>query len=768
MAQHVHSKAHAHGHDHGHDHHHDHDDGHAHPSNGASPTAPVAQHTVPTISRAVPQPEQGKLHIRIRGMDCSEEVAVVRHAVEPLPGVTGLAADIAQGLVTVSVSPKGPSMETVLSAIAKSGLGAEAANGSAPVRKSLWDARWREILTSLAALAIIAGACIHGAQAGVRAVFADAGIPWISQALYGLAIVVTVGPLLPRAWGAIRGLRLDMNVLLVIAVIGAVALGDWFEAAAVGTLFALSLVLEAWTARRAGRAIADLMKSTPQQARVKDASGSGEREVPIADVSVGSIVIVRPGETIPMDGQIRSGSSSINQAPITGESVPVTKSVGAEVFAGCVNGEGALEIETTQPAGDTMLARIARMVSESQQRRGSAERWIDRFAQIYTPIILVIAIGVAVVPGAITGNWTWWAYQALVLLVIACPCALVISVPVCIVAGIATAARGGVIIKGGSALEVAAKLKAMAFDKTGTLTQGKPSVTELLSAEGTSEESLVALAAALETRSEHPVAHAVIEKAESMKIAFTPADQVTAVPGKGIQAADGSWAGSVAWAIDRGGVSPALRTRLEAALAAGSTVIVVGRGQQAVGGITCRDQLRPDAKPGVQALGAVGIKRLIMLSGDAEVVARHVAGEVGIAESYGSLLPDAKVAKVAALASDQEPLAMVGDGLNDAPALARANLGIAMGSATAATLETADVALLNNDLRRLPWLVTHARGVMAIMRQNVAVSLATKAIFVVLALSGHGSMWIAIAADTGVSLLVVLNALRLLRTPSPT
>jgi Zn2+/Cd2+-exporting ATPase len=699
-------------------------------------------------------------------MDCSEEVAVVRNAVEPLSGVTGISADIAQGIVTIRITKQGPSMAAVVAAITRSGLGAEPVTAAPSAPQSTWARQWREILTAIAGGSILLGATLHASQAGFAAVFADAGIPWWSQALYALAIVVSVGPLLPRAWGAIRGVRLDMNVLMVVAVIGAVVLGDWFEAATVGTLFALSLVLESWTARRAGRAIADLLKSTPQLAHLRATAGAPERDVPVAEVGVGSIVIVRPGETIPVDGRIQSGTSSINQAPITGESVPVSKTVGGAVFAGCVNGEGALEIETTEPAGDTMLARIARMVAESQQRRGSAERWIDRFAQIYTPVILVVAVAVAVIPGAVTGNWSWWLYQSLVLLVIACPCALVISVPVCIVAGIATAARAGVIIKGGAALEVAARVRAIAFDKTGTLTVGRPVVTDILVTDNRTTDALITLAATLEARSEHPVAHAVLERANELGIIVVPADGVVAIPGKGVQAANGAWAGSVAWAIERGGVPPALRTKLETALAAGSTVIVIGHGDQALGGITCRDQLRAEAAEALQGLRLVGIQRLIMLSGDADVVARQVAGQVGITESYGSLLPDAKVAKVAALAAEATPMAMVGDGLNDAPALARANLGVAMGSATAATLETADVALLSNDLRRLPWLVTHARWVMSVMKQNVIISLATKLIFVGLAVTGHGSMWIAIAADTGVSLLVVLNALRLLRYAS--
>ena len=752
---------------------------HAHPPAGGAAPSATSANMATSQATAISQSTSANVHrIRIRGMDCAEEVAVVRQAVESMTGVTGVTADIAQGLVAVSIAAGGPDMGQVVAAIRRSGLKADPVAAGAAPTKSLWQRHVREILTSAAGLAITLGAALHAHDGGFAAVFADEGIPLASRLLYAVAIVVSVGPLLPRAWGAVRSRRLDMNVLLVVAVSGAVALGNWFEAATVGTLFALSLVLESWTARQAGRAIADLMKSAPQTARLKATAASGataatgaavetvataERDVPIAEVGAGAIVIVRPGEIIPVDGLIQSGTSNINQAPITGESVPVSKTVGGRVFAGCVNGEGALEIEVTGAAGDTMLASIARMVAESQQRRGAAERWIDGFSQVYTPVVLVLAIAVAVIPGAITGHWSWWLYQSLVLLVIACPCALVISVPVCIVAGIATAARAGVIVKGGSALETAARLKAIAFDKTGTLTIGRPAVTEVIPADGLTVEEVVAVAVSLEARSEHPVAHAVLAWAAEQGITASPAEAVVAVPGKGVQAADGTWAGSVAWATERGEVPDGLRTRLEAALAAGSTVIVIGRGEQVVGGIACRDQLRAEAKEALLQLRAVGLERLIMLSGDAEVVARLVAGEVGISESYGSLLPDVKVAKVATLAAEAAPMAMVGDGLNDAPALARADLGIAMGSATAATLETADVALLNNDLRRLSWLITHARWVMSVMRQNVILSLATKLIFIGLAVTGNGSMWIAIAADTGVSLVVVLNALRLLR-----
>ncbi len=304
------------------------------------------------------------VQIRVKGMDCSEEVAVVRQALEPLSGVIGLNADVAQGIVTVRISPTGPSPEMMVAAITRGGLGAEVVTAAGRPEQTVWTRRWRDILAAVATAAIIAGASWHAVWGGFSAIFTNTNIPWLTQAWYALAIILSVGPLMPRAWGAVRSLRLDMNVLMVIAVIGAISLGDWFEAAAVSTLFSWSLVLEGWTARRAGRAIADLMKSAPKRARIRATAAAAERDVPVTEVRSGDVVIVRPGETIPIDGRIVSGGSSINQAPITGESVPVVKTVGATVFAGCVNGEGALEIEMTGAAGDTMLACFARMVAE--------------------------------------------------------------------------------------------------------------------------------------------------------------------------------------------------------------------------------------------------------------------------------------------------------------------------------------------------------------------------------------------------------------------
>ena len=369
--------------------------------------------------------------VHVQGMDCPEEVAVVRQALEPMSGVQGIVTDLSNGIATITVSDVRLTAEQLAAAIRQHGLGAEPVGEDGPRPETWWARNGRATLTTVAGALIGIGLGMHVAKGGWSNALGDSGMPVIARIAYGLAIVLSVGPLLPRAWGALRSLRLDMNVLLVIAVVGAVALGDWFEAATVGTLFALSLVLENWTARRAMRAIADLLGSTPTTARIRGADGA-EQDVPVVAVPIGARVIVKPGETIPVDGRIAAGTTSINQAPITGESVPVVKTIGGEVFAGCVNGEGAIEIATTQPSGDTLLARIARLVTESQAKRGSTERWLDRFSRVYTPVMLALAVLVAVLPPLMTGNWSWWLYQALVLLVIACPCALVISVPVCI------------------------------------------------------------------------------------------------------------------------------------------------------------------------------------------------------------------------------------------------------------------------------------------------------------------------------------------------
>ncbi|MBA3936213.1 MAG: cation-translocating P-type ATPase [Planctomycetes bacterium] len=708
-----------------------------------------------------------RLRIRVPAMDCPEEIAIVRKALEPLPGVEGIVSDLSQHIATITVTPKGPTAAQVSAAIQAAGLEASPVEDDAPVAETWWALHGRALLTLGSGGLIAIGLAVHAAATGLRGAFSNEGMPLAAVVAYGLAIAASIIPLLPRAWHAVRSLRLDMNVLMVVAVGGAIALGDWFEAATVVTLFGLSLLLEGWTARRSLRAIGDLLGSRPVMARLRALGEVPEHSVPALEVLVGAVVIVKPGETIPVDGRIISGATTVDQAPITGESIPVAKTSGDGVFAGCVNGDGAIEIESTKPPGDSLIGRIARMVAEAQTSRGRSERWLDSFARFYTPAMLLAAIALALVPPLVTGQWAWWLNQALVLLVIACPCALVISVPVCIVAGIATAARHGVVVRGGAALEMAARIRAVAFDKTGTLTQGRPAVLKVKTVTATDEDAVVGMAATLESRSEHPLAKAVMTYAGTKGIRFDPMTDVRAVPGRGVESPlAGTWAGSVSWAQERGALTDDARVQLAELAMLGASILVVGRGASIAGFIACQDRMRPEAIPALAALRALGIARIIMLSGDSEQVAGRVAAELGIGEAHGGLLPDDKVKLVTGWAGRSAPLAMVGDGLNDAPALARADLGVAMGEGTAATIETADIALLTNDLRRLPWLVGHARQVMSVMRQNVIVSLVVKAAFILAAVAGHGSLWAAIAADTGMAVLVVLNALRLLRSPS--
>ncbi|MBY0455790.1 MAG: heavy metal translocating P-type ATPase, partial [Gemmataceae bacterium] len=535
----------------------------------------------------------------------------------------------------------------------------------------------------------------------------------------------------------------------------------------VAFLFALSLELEAWSVGRVRRAVAGLLDLAPPTARVVG-EDSLERDVPVKEVAVGAVIVVRPGERVPLDGRVTKGAGHVNQAPITGESVPAPKHPGDDVFAGTINGEGVLELTVTRAANDTTLARIIRMVGESQSRRAVSEQWVDQFAAVYTPAVVALAVAVALVPPlAFAGGWWEWVYRALVLLVIACPCALVISTPVSIVAALTAAARNGVLVKGGMFIELPARLKAVALDKTGTLTEGRPAVVEVVPLNGHDEAELLERAAGLEARSEHPLARAVIEYAKVKGINVTPAEDLRAVPGKG---AVGRWQGREFWAgsprflSERGQETDDVRRRLDTMTGAGRSVIVVGNEKHVCGLIALADAVRPAAKDAIRDLKELGVMRVVMLTGDNEATARAVGKDAGVDEVQAGLLPEEKVAAVEALVAEFGTVAMVGDGVNDAPALARASLGIAMGAAgTDAAIETADVALMSDDLGKLPWLIRHSRRTMSVIRQNVAFSLAVKLVFVILTFAGYSSLWAAIAADTGASLLVIFNGLRLLQ-----
>ena len=714
-----------------------------------------------------PEPLEFKIH----GMDCAEEVGVLKREVGPVVGGEQyLAFDILNGKMTVL--PEAPNREAkaILAAVARTGMRAEPWSGSERPAGSFWERRGHTVMTAASGLFLAAGFIAHARLAGgILAALAleGVGVPLPARVLYGLGIVTGAWFIVPKAWIAARRLRPDMNLLMTIAVAGAVAIGEWFEAATVTFLFAVSLLLESWSVARARRAVEALMDLAAPLVRVRRQDGS-EQMLPPEEVSPGTRFFVLPGEKIPLDGRIESGTSEVNQAPITGESQPVPKEPGDEVFAGTINGSGVLEVVSTRPAADTTLAHIIRLVEEAQSRRAPSEQWVERFARIYTPAIIGLAVAVLIVPPGLFGApWADWIYRSLVLLVIGCPCALVISTPVSIVAALAASARNGVLVKGGLYMEEPARLRALALDKTGTLTEGRPAVVEVIPLNGHTETEVLERAAALEARSEHPLGRAIVEYAGRRGINPKPAEDLQAIPGKGATAKlDGRifWLGSHRYLHERNQEAPGIHERLEALSGAGRTVVIFGNETHVCGMIALADTVRPEARPAVEALRRLGIGHIAMLTGDNEPTARAIAEEIGIDEVYAELLPQDKVATVERLVEKYGHCGMVGDGINDAPAMGRASVGIAMGAAGSdAAIEAADIALMSDDLSKLPWLVAHSRRTLSIIRQNITLSIAIKVLFVILTFAGHASLWAAIAADMGVSLLVISNALRLLR-----
>jgi Cd2+/Zn2+-exporting ATPase len=590
-------------------------------------------------------------------------------------------------------------------------------------------------------------------------------IPWVSKGAYLGAIFTACWFIAPKAWLSARRLRPDMNLLMVVAILGAISIGEWFEAATVAFLFAVSNALEGWSLSRARRAVEALMDLTPTLVQlVKDGETSSVRP---EDVSVGALFQVKPGERVPLDGLIHQGTSALNQAPITGESMPVTKNPGEEIFAGSINGNGALIVKCSKPASDTVLARIIRMIGEASTKRAPSEQWVDRFAKVYTPVVMILAILVALVPPALNGAWGDWFYRALVLLVIACPCALVISTPVSIVAGLASAARHGVLVKGGMYLEAPASLKAIAFDKTGTLTEGHPSVVQVAPWNGFTEQELLRVAGSMESQSGHPLARAIVAYVKSQGVAFIPAQDFQTLQGKGATAVlDGRnhWLGSHRFLEEQGAETAEIHEQLESLEGDGRTVVAFGTGRELIGFLALADAVRPTSASTLQSLRGAGVEHLVLLTGDNAGTAQAVGRQVGLSEIQGELLPEDKVRAIETLVAKYGKVAMIGDGVNDAPAMAGATLGIAMGAmGSDAAIETADIALMNDDLTRIPWLVNHSRRTLTVIRQNITFALAVKAVFVVLTMVGHASLWSAIAADMGASLLVIFNGLRLLK-----
>ena len=714
------------------------------------------------------------LEFRIHGMDCADEVALLRAEINPLVDTPdNVSFDILRGKMIVR-DPR-PSIGQIVAAVARTGMRAEVWTDVRPnaAEKDVWQRQGRTILTTASGAFALLGFLTHVYLAGVARALGSEGMglaegnPPIVVALYLAAIVTGAWFVVPRGWSALRRLRPDMNLLMTIAVMGAAAIGEWFEAAVVAFLFAFSLALESWSVGRARRAVEALLAIAPPTARVLSATGQ-LTETRASEVTPGTIILIKPGDRVPLDGTVRRGTSDVNQAPITGESVPVTKGPGADVFAGTVNGDGALEVEVTKLAGETTLAQIIRMVEEAQTRRAPSEQWVDRFALIYTPAILALAVVVAGIPPLLVGADSGaWLYRALVLLVIGCPCALVISTPVSIVASLAAASKQGVLVKGGVFIEMPARLRAIALDKTGTLTIGSPAVTAVVALRGHTDAEVLSSACALDAHSDHPLARAIVEHGAAAGLEVPQAADVQARPGRGITGSiDGKryWAGSHRYLEELGQETAEVHEQIESLSSAGQTVVVVGTDDHVCGFIGLADAVRKESLGVINELHNVGIQQVVMLTGDNRATAERIARETQIDLVRAELLPQDKVIAVEALVKEYGTVAMIGDGVNDAPAMGRASVGIAMGAAGSdAAIEAADIALMTDDLSRIPWLIRHSRRTLLVIRQNVALSLGIKIVFVVLTFAGKASLWAAIAADMGVSLLVIANALRLLR-----
>ena len=711
---------------------------------------------------------------RVAELDCAEEVNALQEVLGKRNGVEELDFDILSSRMTVVFDPEELDSDRIVRLVAEAGMTAVPweEHGARPAG-GWWERHGRLAMTVASGAFLLAGFIVHWVLHGsILHAFTGAGedmvLPQGARLLYGAAMVTGAWYILPRAMNAVRRLRPDMNLLMTVAVIGALGIGEWLEAAMVVFLFSLALVLEHWSVDRARRAISALLELSPPTALVVPDEGGPPQEKPVEAVRVGRQVVVRPGDRIPLDGQVMTGESTVNQAPITGESAPVPKGPGDKVYAGTINQHGTLEFEVTRPNDDTTLARIIHLVQESRSRRSRAEQWIEKFARYYTPAMMALAIAIAVVPPLATGAaWTPWFYRALVLLVIGCPCALVISTPVTIVSALTSAARNGVLIKGGVYLEAAGRLDALAVDKTGTLTYGRPRVQRVIPLDEHTPEQLLRTAAAVEADSTHPLAEAIVREAARQDIVVGRAERFRNISGMGVEAVvDGEpfWVGSHRMMHDKKMETERAHDVALSIEDAGHTVVAVGTDNHVCGLMAVADGVRENAAAVVRALKDQGVRRVVMLTGDNEATARDIAARIGIDEWHAGLMPEEKVNAVKDLTRRADGVAMVGDGVNDAPAMAAADFGIAMGAiGSDVAIETADITLMSDEIGRIPWLVRHARRALAVIKQNVALALGIKAVFITLAIFGAATLWMAIAADMGASLLVIFNGLRLLK-----
>ncbi len=712
--------------------------------------------TVETESAKQPMPrvaQAGRQDIlRIENMDCPTEEALIRNKLKGFPGVTGLEFNLLQRNLTIYHAL--PSLDPVIAALKTIGMQVgpvDKPDELPEVEKTNW---WP---------LIVSGAAAVGAEI---IEMLSVGHHWLTLLLALVAILTGGLETYKKGWIALRNRNLNMNSLMSIAVTGALFIGQWPEAAMVMFLFALAEVIEAKSLDRARNAIRGLMAMTPESATVQLPDGTWG-ELLAKDVVLESIVRVRPGERIALDGVVVEGNSTVDQAPITGESLPVEKGPGEPVFAGTVNQAGSFQFRVTAVATNSTLTRIIHAVEAAQGSRAPTQRFVDQFARIYTPAVFAVALAVSVVPPlAFGGAWLEWVYKALVLLVIACPCALVISTPVTIVSGLAAAARHGILIKGGVYLEEGRKLSWLALDKTGTITHGKPAQTDFDPLNGIDPQEVRCLAASLASRSDHPVSHAIAVAAEAEGIILREVTEFSALAGRGVIGRVGErmyFLGNPRLMTENGFHEPGLSARIADLERQGKSVVLLANIEKPLASFGVADTIKESSREAIADLHRLGV-RTMMLSGDNQHTAEAIARSVGIDEVRAGLLPEDKLNIIETFQGNGGTVGMVGDGINDAPALARADVGFAMGAAgTDTAIETADVALMDDDLRKVAVFVQLSRTTSAILKQNITLALGIKVVFLVLTLMGHATMWMAVFADMGASLIVVANGLRLLR-----
>ncbi|MFB1083015.1 heavy metal translocating P-type ATPase [Jeotgalibacillus sp. JSM ZJ347] len=688
---------------------------------------------------------------QVSGMDCSSCAATLEKHMTGNVGVQSVKVNFSTGKMHISHTL---SDEQVVKEVQKSGFDAKLATLRNQKKTDEKKIKAFPVTT------------VSGLLLAIGFIGSFTAIPeWMITLFYASAIVIGGYKPARSAFYAVKSRSLDMNVLMVTAAIGAALIGEWFEGATVVWLFALGNALQNRSIERTRDSIRSLINLTPSEAVIKAADGTVVKDV--EDVSIHDIMIVKPGEKIPLDGEITAGRSSLNQAPITGESLPVDKEPGDKVYAGTVNESGSLEVKVTRLSEDTTIARIIHLVEEAQEKKAPTQAFIDRFAAVYTPIVFLLALLVMVVPPlAGFGAWGEWFYRGLALLVVACPCALVISTPVAIVSAIGNAARNGVLIKGGTFLEKAGAIKAIAFDKTGTLTEGKTKVTQVITLEGDSE-TLVSIAKTIEEHSTHPIAQAVISYANERNISAKAGNGFSAIAGKGATAfIDGTeyFAGKPKLFKENGVSTAHLDEQIDVMENEGNTLVAVGTRDQILGLIAVADTVRDITVRSIEKLKQSGVSEMVMLTGDNEGTAKKMAAETGLDRYFAELMPEDKVTAVKKLQNEGKQVAMVGDGINDAPALATADLGIAMGGAgTDTAMETADIVLMADNLEKLPYTISLSRKALTIIKQNIWFSLMTKLAALMLIFPGFLTLWMAVLSDTGAALIVILNSMRLLR-----